>query len=75
MTASASPGVSPVRGGTGQNKNFGASTDHDLGRKHIAWPGSPHLDIPRSYLSRGFGRFVGEKVRELFGEAVGGATL
>ena len=35
---------------------------------------SPRLDIPRSYLSRGFGRFVGEKVGELFGEAVGGAT-
>ena len=34
----------------------------------------PRLDIPRSYLSRGFGRFVGEKVGELFGEAVGGAT-
>ena len=33
-----------------------------------------HLDIPRSYLSRGFGRFVGEKFGELFGEAVGGAT-
>ena len=33
------------------------------------------LDIPRSYLSRGFGRFVGEKVGELFGEAIGGATL
>ena len=33
-----------------------------------------HLDIPRSYLSTGSGKFVSEKVGELFGEAVGGAT-
>ena len=40
-------------------------------------PGVPlcdrrRLDIPRSYLSRGSVRFVGEEVGELFGEAVGG---
>jgi hypothetical protein len=32
------------------------------------------LDIPRSYLSRGSGKFVGEEVAELVGEAVGVGT-
>jgi hypothetical protein len=32
------------------------------------------LDIPRSYLSRGYGKFVSEEVAELVGEVVGVGT-
>jgi hypothetical protein len=35
---------------------------------------STGLDIPRSYLSRGYGKFVSEEVAELVGEVVGVGT-